>query len=168
MREILLDELKDRQIAILDVVDAFCRENNINYWLDSGTLLGAIRHGGYIPWDDDIDIGMLRPDYDRFLAMFNKFNKQYQVSSVENDINFPYPFGKVLDTHTVLYEPNEQGVKLAINIDIFVYDNAPEDDKLVERMYRKRDFYNKIYHFLLYKTKLRNDSKVGFLSLIHI
>lgn len=45
MREILLDELKDRQIAILDVVDAFCRENNINYWLDSGTLLGAIRHG---------------------------------------------------------------------------------------------------------------------------
>lgn len=66
MREILLDELKDRQIAILDVVDAFCRENNINYWLDSGTLLGAIRHGGYIPWDDDIDIGMLRPDYDRF------------------------------------------------------------------------------------------------------
>ena len=91
MREILLDELKDRQIAILDVVDAFCRENNINYWLDSGTLLGAIRHGGYIPWDDDIDIGMLRPDYDRFLAMFNKFNKQYQVFSVENDINFPYP-----------------------------------------------------------------------------
>lgn len=164
MREILLDELKDRQIAILDVVDAFCRENNINYWLDSGTLLGAIRHGGYIPWDDDIDIGMLRPDYDRFLAMFNKLNKQYQVFSVENDINFPYPFGKVLDTHTVLYEPNEQGVKLAINIDIFVYDNAPEDDKLVERMYRKRDFYNKIYYFLLYKTKLRNAGKVGFVK----
>ena len=55
-------------------------------------------------------------------------------------------------------------MKLAINIDIFVYDNAPEDDKLVERMYRKRDLYNKIYHFLLYKTKLRNDSKVGFVK----
>lgn len=164
MREILLDELKDRQIAILDVVDAFCRENNINYWLDSGTLLGAIRHGGYIPWDDDIDIGMLRPDYDRFLAIFNMFNKQYQVFSVENNTNFPYPFGKVLDTHTVLYEPNERGVKLSINIDVFVYDNAPEDNKLVERMYRKRDFYNKIYHFLLYKTKLRNTDRVGFVK----
>ena len=67
MREILLDELKEIQIAILDVVDAFCKENNINYWLDGGTLLGAVRHGGYIPWDDDIDIGMLRKDYDLFL-----------------------------------------------------------------------------------------------------
>lgn len=55
-------------------------------------------------------------------------------------------------------------MKLSINIDIFVYDNAPEDDKLVEQMYRKRDFYNKIYHFLLYKTKLRNAGKVGFVK----
>ena len=156
------ETLGDKAIAItacpcsftereLKETEDFCRENNINYWLDSGTLLGAIRHGGYIPWDDDIDIGMLRPDYDRFLAMFNKFNKQYQVFSVENDINFPYPFGKVLDTHTVLYEPNEQGVKLSINIDIFVYDNAPEDDKLVEQMYRKRDFIIKSIIFCCIK-----------------
>lgn len=144
------------------VVGRFVPENSFEVMIRE--FMKSIRHGGYIPWDDDIDIGMLRPDYDRFLAMFNKFNKQYQVFSVENDINFPYPFGKVLDTHTVLYEPNEQGVKLSINIDIFVYDNAPEDDKLVEQMYRKRDFYNKIYHFLLYKTKLRNAGKVGFVK----
>lgn len=159
MREILLDELKERQIAILDVVDSFCRENNIDYWLDSGTLLGAIRHGGYIPWDDDIDIGMLRKDYDSFLKTFNKKNERYKVYSVENNKKFPYPFGKVLDTNTILYEPNEQGVRLAVNIDIFVYDNAPDDDKIVSRMYRKRDFYNRIYHFLLYKTKLHNEDK---------
>ena len=78
MREILLDELKKTQIEILDVVDTFCRENNINYWLDSGTLLGAIRHGGYIPWDDDIDIGMLRKDYDIFLKKFNEKNERYR------------------------------------------------------------------------------------------
>ena len=149
MREILLDELKKTQIEILDVVDTFCRENNINYWLDSGTLLGAIRHGGYIPWDDDIDIGMLRKDYDIFLKKFNEKNERYKVYSIENNKNFPYPFGKVLDTHTILYEPNEQGVKLSVNIDVFIYDNAPNDDKIINKMYKKRDFYNKIYHFTI-------------------
>lgn len=161
MREILLDELKKTQIEILDVVDTFCRENNINYWLDSGTLLGAIRHGGYIPWDDDIDIGMLRKDYDFFLKKFNEKNERYKVYSIENNKNFPYPFGKVLDTHTILYEPNEQGVKLSVNIDVFIYDNAPNDDKIINKMYKKRDFYNKIYHFLLYKTKLYNVDKLN-------
>lgn len=164
MREILSDELKERQILILDVVDAFCRENNINYWLDSGTLLGAIRHEGYIPWDDDIDIGMLRDDYDRFLKEFNAKNNRFKVFSVENNKAFPYPFGKVLDTHTILYEPNENGIKLSINIDILVYDNAPENDKLVNQMYQKRDFYNKIYHFLLYKTKLRDADNFNFIK----
>ena len=164
MREISLNELKHRQLAILDAVDVFCRENNINYWLDGGTLLGAIRHGGYIPWDDDIDIGMLRNDYNLFLEKFNRENCKYQIHSVENDKEFPYPFGKVLDTETILYEPNEQGTKLAINIDVFVYDNAPEDDKAINKMYQKRDFYNKIYHFLLYKTRLRNENKINLVK----
>ena len=159
MREILLDELKEIQIAILDVVDAFCKENNINYWLDGGTLLGAVRHGGYIPWDDDIDIGLLRKDYDLFLQKFNEKNERYKVFSIENNKNFPYPFSKVLDTNTILYEPNEQGVKLSVNIDVFVYDNAPNDDKLLSQMYRKAEIYNRIYHFLLYKTKLYNADK---------
>lgn len=142
MRQIAGEELKKIQLQILDVVSAFCEEYHINYWLDCGTLLGAIRHKGYIPWDDDIDIGMLRPDYDRFMKLFNEKNKKYQFKSIENDRSFCYAYGKVLDMDTVLYEPDKNGVKLAINIDVFVYDNVPDDDRALRRMFRKRNLYN--------------------------
>ena len=135
------EELKKIQLEILDVVVDFCDRHNIAYWIDCGTLLGAIRHKGYIPWDDDIDIGMLRPDYDRFKMLFNQYNDRYRFYSIENNAQFLYPFGKVLDTTTVLYEPNKKGNKLSINIDIFVYDNAPNDDVLVTKMYKKRNRY---------------------------
>jgi len=143
VKKIDLEELKKIQLEILDVVSKFCDENNIKYWIDSGTLLGAIRHKGYIPWDDDIDIGMLRDDYDKFMKLFNQSNDRYQFYSVENNKKFNFPFGKVLDTTTVLYEPDEKhGYKLSVNIDVFVYDNAPDDNKELAKMLKKRNIYN--------------------------
>ncbi len=139
MRRIELEELKQIQMQILDEVAAFCEKENIRYWLDSGTLIGAVRHKGYIPWDDDIDLGMLRPDFDRFMATFNRENSPYQFRSYESDKTFPYPYGKVLDMRTVLYEPDKNGEKLSVNIDIFVFDNAPDDEKILKKMYDKRD-----------------------------
>lgn len=136
-----LENLKEIQINILKCVAEFCEKNNIKYWLDSGTLLGAVRHKGYIPWDDDIDIGMLRSDYDKFLKLFNESNNKYKAYSIENNKDFLYPFCKVLDTDTILYEPDEKGLKLNINIDVFVYDNAPKDLSKLNKMYKKRDIY---------------------------
>ena len=117
LRRIEQDELKKIQIEILNVVSTFCEKNDIRYWIDCGTLLGAIRHKGYIPWDDDIDIGMLRPDYDRFMQLFNQENERYKFYSIENNTKFLCPHGKVLDTSTILYEPNKKGNKLSVNID---------------------------------------------------
>lgn len=134
-----LEELKRCQIAILDAVAAFCDRNGINYYLSGGTLLGAVRHRGYIPWDDDIDICMMRPDYERFIREFNACDARYQVKSVENDPAFLREYGKVMDTRTVLYEPDENGKKLCVNIDLFINDAAPEDDRLVNRLYDRRD-----------------------------
>lgn len=141
MKKIEIEELKQIQLKILNVVTSFCEEHDINYWLNCGTLLGAIRHKGYIPWDDDIDLGMLRSDYDKFMKLFNEKNERYKAYSIENNPQFLYPFIKVLDTSTVLYEPDEKGFKSSVNIDIFVYDNAPDDDKKVKKMYQKRDYY---------------------------
>lgn len=139
MRQIGVAELRELQLQILDVVAEFCEKEKINYWLDCGTLLGAIRHKGYIPWDDDIDIGMLRADYERFLKTFNASNSRYKVRAYEIDSSFLYPFAKILDTDTVLYEPDENGNKLSVNIDLFVYDNAPDYTQELVKMYKRRD-----------------------------
>lgn len=145
MRRVHGDELKMIQLRILDVVSEFCIKNGITYWIDSGTLLGAIRHKGYIPWDDDIDIGMLRADYDRFSREFNKQHDKFRFVCIENTPGFYAPHGKVCDTSTVLYEPDERGQRLAINIDVFVYDNAPDDNEVVEEMYNTRDSLRKVF-----------------------
>ena len=140
LEEIKIEELKKIQLEILDNVANFCEKNKINYWLDCGTLLGAVRHKGFIPWDDDIDIGMLRDDYDKFMKLYNNQNNQYKFYFIENNKKFDYPYGKVIDTNTILYEPDmKHGKKISVNIDIFVYDNAPDDNIELERMFKKRD-----------------------------
>lgn len=138
MRRIYGEELKRIQLEILDVVADFCDAHGIGYWIDSGTLLGAVRHKGYIPWDDDIDVGMLRPEYERFSELFNQEQGRYRFCCIDKDPDFLYPYGKVLDTDTVLYEPDRKGNKLSINIDIFPYDYVPDGEE-AERMYDRRD-----------------------------
>ena len=70
-KQLTTEEVKKMNIDILSVVADFCEKNGLRYWLYYGTLIGAIRHNGYIPWDDDIDIAMPRPDYEKFLKTFN-------------------------------------------------------------------------------------------------
>lgn len=71
MRELTLEEIQSESLQILSVIDSFCTENNISYSLGYGALIGAVRHQGFIPWDDDIDILMTRPNYQRFIKLFS-------------------------------------------------------------------------------------------------
>ena len=161
-----IDQLKHLQIEILDAVDSFCRCHDIHYWLDSGTLIGAVRHKGYIPWDDDIDIGMLRQDYDRFVRSFNNENDRYQVYSPETDRHWGFPWGKILDTRTVLYEPDEKGLRTSVNIDLFVYDNAPDDNKQLRRMYDRRDRWMYLRDIRLYASAQQQHNPLKKLGIL--
>lgn len=164
-REITLEELRKIQVDILNKVADFCEENAIRYWIDCGTLLGAIRHKGYIPWDDDIDMGMLREDYEKFAALFNLQNERYQFLCYENNRDFHLPFAKVLDTSTVLYEPDERGAKISVNIDIFVYDNAPDDDTEMKRMFDIRDKLLKIHQIKQEHINLKKNPCKGIVKV---
>lgn len=144
MRQLTIEESKQLLLNILDVVTRFCDERGINYFLDYGTLLGAVSHKGFIPWDDDIDIGMLRPDYDRFMKEFNGYNPRYEFHCIENDSKFVWPFGKVVDNRTIGVREHMKYATYGVNIDIFVHDNAPDNDETVMRMYRLRNFYGKM------------------------
>lgn len=145
MKEMVLDEVKEVQLKILKEVSDFCDENNIKYFLAYGTLLGAIRHKGYIPWDDDIDIMMLRDDYDKFLELFNKSNEELKVAAYELDKTFPYTFAKVFDKKTTLKENVLINYNIGVNIDLFPMDYLPEDLNESEKLYKKLDILKKIY-----------------------
>lgn len=145
IKDIDVDELKRIQIDILDYFDAFCKKNDLKYWLDYGTLLGAIRHKGYIPWDDDIDIGMLREDYSKAEKLFNiQSNGKIVFKTPQNDKTYRYPFGKLIRTDTVLDEYGNKGIRTGVYIDVFPYDNASNNVRNTEKMFKRRDVLGRI------------------------
>ena len=93
--------LRKAQLRMLDIlveVDKVCKRHNIPYWVDYGTLLGAVRHGGFIPWDDDLDISMMEEDYRRFLAIApQELSEQYVVQNSDTEKYYPLTFSKVVD-----------------------------------------------------------------------
>ena len=100
--------LRRHQLRMLDMlkyIDQICQENDIPYWLSSGTCLGAVRHGGFIPWDDDIDIEMLGKDYDRFLRIMEiRCDSRYVIQTHQNDSAYLLPFGKLRDRNSEMKE----------------------------------------------------------------
>ena len=123
MQAIGIEELKKMQKDILDEVVAFCEKNGIRYFLAYGTLLGAIRHKGYIPWDDDIDIHMPRPDYEKFIELYNNnANSKYRIVSHELDRRYKVPFAKIFLKGTIVDEFFYKQSVFGVYVDIFPLD----------------------------------------------
>lgn len=118
--------LKDKLTDMLSWFHDFCQENGLRYYLAYGTLIGAMRHQGFIPWDDDLDVCMPRPDYDRLIEL--TAGKSYGPYLVESPYDgrpdYLYPFAKVYDTRTTLVENLRIPVKRGIYIDIFPLDGG--------------------------------------------
>ena len=138
MKEISLEEIKKIQLEILQDVHAYCVKNNINYSLAYGTLIGAIRHKGYIPWDDDIDIIMPRADYERFLKTYDGKEKNLKVIAPSIRSFYYAPYANVVNTKTILLEGNMRRINgLGIKIDIFPIDSVPNEKTLRMKLFKR-------------------------------
>lgn len=138
--EIGIEKLKEVQLSILETAVKYCEKNNLRMYLAYGSLIGVVRHGGYIPWDDDIDIWMPREDYLKFINSFT--DESTYILSVENNKNYPYPYAKLSKKNTLLYEQIDGKLfNTGIYIDIFPLDSISEKKEEQKKAYRKINRY---------------------------
>lgn len=132
-------QLRDVQLIQLEMlreVKGICQKNDIEFFLVAGTLLGAVRHSGFIPWDDDLDIGMTKDNYIKFLKIAPDYLKNdFFLQNYETDNNFGAIFSKIRKKNTLYTEKNasNSGAKDGIFIDIFCFSDTPEKQNLFEK-----------------------------------
>lgn len=154
MTPLQLSDIKKIQLDILRTVDSFCRERGLRYSLAYGSLIGAVRHGGFIPWDDDIDLLMPRADYDRLTDEFNDAAPAgLRLHCLASDNSYAAVYAKIEDTSTVLVEKSSTK-PIGVNIDIFpidpLFDSHIESARYVDAMKRLK---------LLYRSKIVRPTK---------
>ena len=153
-----MDEIKLIELEILQYIHDFCVKNDIKYFINYGTLIGAVRHKGFIPWDDDIDICMFRKDYEKFIDLFSKDDGIYKILSLETDDKYYNNFMKVINSKTKIEdERNYKTYDLGIFVDIFPIDSF-DDLKLVEKTYKLESF--KLLSFSKKENIQYGDSKL--------
>lgn len=154
MRTIGIDEMRERLIDMAAYLDKLCDENGLTLFMSGGTLLGAVRHKGFIPWDDDIDVYLSRPDYDKLIEIFrNQGNDgKYRLLCHELDNNYIYGFAKFIDNDTLLIEKGgDAGVEMGLFVDIFPIDGLGNDVKTAKRHMKKLNKYIMLNLALLVK-----------------
>lgn len=165
-----LKHIHDVELMILKDYIKFCEENDLTYFMYAGSLLGAIRHKGFIPWDDDLDVVMLRDEFEKFKRLYSS-NEKYELLSIESEENYPYLFTKLTLKNTRFEEEwaSQLEFDIGFNIDVFVLDDLAEGK--YKRYYQiMRSF---LYNRFMITSKIRlNDisfvSKVVSHSMYHI
>ena len=144
------DELFKELKKLLDTFDGVCRKYNLRYTLCGGSLLGAIRHNGFIPWDDDLDVAMMREDYDKLLSLpKSEFKEPYFLQTPETDPGYYKTFVKLRNSNTTEI-PHKDAIfhyNHGVFLDIFPLDNVPDDNKTFNRMIKGLEVTKRTLHF---------------------
>lgn len=152
-------DLKKIELDVLIKFDKICRENELKYSLAYGTLIGAVRHNGFIPWDDDIDVVMPIDDYKKFIAL-NFEDENYKVLSSKNSNNYFYPFAKMCYKKIGLFESYRPETNLGPYVDIFPLDMVPDDIIKQKKLLNKnKNRMNNIFHIMCTSKSKYKDPK---------
>ncbi|SEK88910.1 LicD family protein [Ruminococcus albus] len=148
-----LKQLQQVELGILRDVIEICNRHKLRYYMLGGTLLGAVRHKGFIPWDDDIDIGMPRPDYDKFIRIAaEELKSPYDIYTTNNGKGeYSYYYARVVNKKTrLLRKMSQKEVKIPVWIDVFPLDGVPNDNKVVDKWLKKCRFRFRIFNYSQY------------------
>ena len=133
-------ELTQLQACLLEMLDWLhhvCQEEGIRYYIIGGTMLGAMRHGGFIPWDDDVDVGLPRPDYEHFIQLMNARTGRYTIETpYSTQPDYCYNYSKLYDTTTTLVESGRFAIKRGVFIDVFPIDGIGDTADEARSRYR--------------------------------
>lgn len=154
-----IEEIHKIELNMLKQFKLFCSENKLTFFVDSGTLLGAVRHGGFIPWDDDVDLTMPRKDYEKLKKLSHKIeDSNYNALFLENCNNYYYPYIKLSAKDTKVVEDNKQTIKeLGVFIDIFPIDVLPESITKRNLYFKKISLLKKLFLVSIQKKSLSNN-----------
>lgn len=147
VRELSTSEIQEVAKGILDYVDAFCKKHQIPYYLIGGALIGAIREGDLVPWDDDIDIAMIREDYERFCDSFVD-SEQYKLCEFRKTRGYRHGAAKVVDKSTCFSEPGTRSKDSGIFIDVFPLDHIASNARariIPLMIYKKMYLYSHVF-----------------------
>lgn len=144
----ILHRLQQLELSVLDDFMQVCGENGFTWFAHSGTGLGALRHQGFIPWDDDIDVGLPRRDYDRLIQIFKeRFADKYIVVNADEYPSYPLPTTRITLRDSLFVEDSLKNVKncpLGIFLDVYAFDNAAPDPRAARRQIWKTWLYGKL------------------------
>lgn len=155
-----MNEVQKKLLNMLKWFHAFCEQNNLKYFALGGTMLGAVRHKGFIPWDDDLDVGLPRKDYEKLQELMgeNLFDGKFVLEAPLKNKDFKYPFCKIYDTTTTLVENTKVKIKRGIYIDVFPLDGIGNSKEEAHKNFKK---IRKLDTLLLLKsTGFRKDRKL--------
>lgn len=145
MKRLTKEEIKKIELDMLKYIDKICLENNIKYTLIGGSLIGAIRHKGMIPWDDDIDIALTYEEYNKLMSILKNSNNSYVLLNHEINSDFYFSFTKLVYNKTQLKEQGFDFISgYGVFVDIFCYYKVPNNARKREKHFKKLKFYNKM------------------------